>query len=196
MLTSLIITFAFLAMAQPEPWQFWGPHGRDPDAETVKVKLRDGTMLYGFILAEDERMITLELDEPWNPGVRQSKNRSRIVGGWVPEYSNDRKTRIEKGWERLGFVKVRTADGRELAVERAEVEAADAARELAGVMAETGDDAAVSQQEVQLEEPSVVEEVEDASSPPGFIALWGFQIAVALAAAVVIGIIVKTMVLS
>lgn len=142
------------------------------------MKLKDGMVSYGFIVYEDAKTIRVELDEPWNPGVVKSFSKSRVKEFSEVEYSGHRITRIEEGWLQLGCVKVG-----ELAVEKAEADAARSAREMVAA----ADKAAAPPPPPPSPPPP--------PPPPGLLRQWRPHAGLLFVAAALIGIITKTLLL-
>ncbi len=160
-----------------------------PARTTHTIILENGQQLHGFW---DQRQVLaggsvrVELDTPWAPGfeiLRESDIRSAGA-----ERTKAREARIVEGWKEAGFTLI---DGRP--VPTVEVELANRAREMADV----GQEEDVPAQSVELlpvvPQPGAPEAV--APEPPSFARRWGGQAAIVVAALLLAGVILKTLVL-
>ncbi len=185
----LLLTPAFTASTAEQDASAEG------EAETViwHVVLLNGDEFYAEEVKRSDRTVTYRRDEP---GSNRANPYNLNKVDWAktkPEQSRKRADRVEEQYRELGQVKVTRADGSVGYKDKNEVDRAELAFEMAANLEVSPppmpepDPAADSAAEAALEEEA---------QQPGSMGLWGARIILLAVAALIVGVLLKTMVLA
>ena len=162
------------------------------ERDTCIVILKDGTELPVFW---DDRKETrkdvywVERDTPWEPKSVTIKGAD--VKDVVSERPRERQRRLRQGWTDAGYTEV---NGRYYRTE--EVGLANRAREMAGVKESAEAPPAPDDAPEVDNPPAAPVQTTPEAQPPGFVRQWWMHGALVLAALVLIGVVVKTMLMA
>jgi hypothetical protein len=185
-ITGLLILFPLLAAAVPE--------APPAEAKTFRITIEDtDNLVCGAIRAGgkwvddynrlDESVMRVEIvpDTPWAPQepFREFRNRIRV------HYETEarRRKRHEEGWEEAGYTFIDTENGR-MPLLQEELELAERARELELERRET----LHRQPPPPGKNPESAAEIPENTAAPGFLQLWGGQIAAGASGIVLAGL--------
>lgn len=198
----LVLLFAAFLMAQDVPAQSGGEERRADGAaraereRTYEFKLDDGSSLFGTLHEERGDDIIILLDNPFLPreARRVRKDRSEIRVRLI-EGEEEREARLTELYRERGLVRLRGPNGRVLAAPIGEYAVASRAHALAMARKEAPQGADWN---ALLEEvghaPAQAEAALPDAPPPEPARRWGLAAGILAAAAVLIGVVLKTLV--
>ncbi len=177
----------------------------EPPSSTYIFQLQDGREYYVRSYREERNsrgqlLYIIETDEPWRPTTRTIRASDLAPGYPVRELPNARQQRIEQGWAERGYQLVTLPSGERRPIPQSEYELAERARQWALAV-----DAYIEEQDRggDPDPPDVpVDETQlapsEASDPTNHsdAGRWLLAATIVAVAAVLIGVLFKTLILA